>query len=87
MARVIVSPGILHAFAVEIACLNLGFESGSLPPDFAATINSLITLVKTFPRLASRAAFLCLIVDHLLCPDINSSVIIIIENEITTLKT
>ena len=81
------SLGILEAFAVDIACLSLGLESVSLPPVFAATISSLIILVKTFPRLASRAAFLCLIVDHLLCPDINSSKIIIIKNEITTIRT
>src|SRR5688572_13632297 len=27
------------------------------------------SLVKSWPRLASAAPFLCLIVDHLLCPD------------------
>jgi len=36
----------------------------------AATVISLISLVKTLPRLASMAAFLCLIVLHFECPDI-----------------
>ena len=41
-----------------------------LPPVRAATVISLINLVKTLPRLASNAPFLCLIVCHLECPDI-----------------
>ena len=43
-------------------------ESGS-PPLRAAMLISLMMRVKTFPRLASRAAFLCLMVAHLECPD------------------
>ena len=40
------------------------------PPLRAAIMISLMTRVNIFPRLASVAAFLCLIVAHLLCPDI-----------------
>ena len=76
MARVMVSLGILAALAVEMACLNRGLASGSLPPFLAEIINSLMTFVNTFPRLASWAAFLCLMLAHLLCPAINSPMII-----------
>ncbi len=47
-----------------------GFEFGSPPPTRAAIVISRITLVNARPRLASVAAFLCLIVAHLECPDI-----------------
>ena len=40
--------------------------SGSPPPRRAATVSSLIILVKILPRLASARPFLCLIVLHLL---------------------
>ena len=43
--------------------VNRAFEAGSPPPRAAMTI-SLISRVKIFPRLASSAAFLCLIVCH-----------------------
>ena len=53
---------------------SLGEVSGNfdvpLPPVRAATVISLISLVKILPRLASSAPFLCLIVCHLECPDI-----------------
>ena len=39
-----------------------------LSPARAATVISLITLVKMRPRFASTAPFLCLMVDHLLWP-------------------
>ena len=41
----------------------------SPPPSFAATRIERESLVNSLPRLASAAPFLCLIVDHLLCPD------------------
>ena len=46
-----------------------GFPSGSPPPSLAAMVISLIRRVKIFPRLASRAPFLCLIVAHFEWPD------------------
>ena len=64
MARLIVSLGILAAFALSKASLNLGLSAGSGPP-FAATVISLITLVQTLPLDASCLAFLCLILAHL----------------------
>src|SRR4029078_12980248 len=43
---------------------------GSPPPSFAATMIARASFEKSLPRFASAAPFLCLIVDHLLCPDI-----------------
>src|SRR3712207_5852331 len=70
MARAMVSLGMLAAFASETALRRRAFASGSPPPVRAATEISLISLVKTLPRLASKAPFLCLIVCHFECPDI-----------------
>src|SRR5262245_57817839 len=63
------SDGMFSAFAACTAVRRRGFFSGS-PPDLAAMVISLISRVKILPRLASRAPFLCLIVAHLLWPDI-----------------
>ena len=38
--------------------------AGSPPPMRAATVSSLMSFVKSLPRFASRAPFLCLIVAH-----------------------
>src|SRR5579859_5015852 len=65
------SLGMFSFLPAKIAVRNLGFESGSPPPTRAAIVISRITLVKMRPRLASVAAFLCLIVAHLECPDIS----------------
>ena len=40
-------------------------------PTRVAIVNSRMSLVKIFPRRASVAAFLCLIVAHFECPDMN----------------
>src|SRR5580692_8511176 len=53
----------------RIAVRKRGLELGSPPPMRAAMVISRITRVKTRPRLASVAAFLCLIVAHFECPD------------------
>src|SRR5256885_13194808 len=63
------SAGMLTALAAVMAVRRRALASGS-PPVRAAIMISLIRRVKVLPRLASRAAFLCLIVAHLLCPDI-----------------
>src|SRR5215213_8429593 len=42
---------------------------GSGPPSRAATMIARESFEKSLPRLASAAPFLCLIEDHLLCPD------------------
>ena len=72
MARLTVSFGILAEVALSTASRNLGLESGSPPPSRAATVTSRISLLQILPRFLSLAAFLCLMVDHLLCPDIPS---------------
>src|SRR4029077_17173734 len=69
MARLILSAGIFSALAATMAPRKRGLESGSPPPFFAAMLISLIRRVKTLPRLASSAPFLCLIVAHFEWPD------------------
>src|SRR5205085_6074674 len=39
------------------------------PPSRAATMIARVSFEKSLPRFASAAPFLCLIEDHLLCPD------------------
>src|SRR5687768_11880037 len=70
MARSTLSFGMLLAFASATAARSRGLAAGSPPPRRAATVISLMMRVKTLPRLASAAPFLCLIVLHLLWPDI-----------------
>src|SRR5437667_8018625 len=71
MARLMLSAGMFSAFAARMAVRRRGLESESPPPMRAATVISLISLVKIFPRRASSAPFLCLIVAHLEWPDID----------------
>src|SRR5262245_11807068 len=61
--------GIEYERAFSIAFCSAMLEAGSAPPSFAATMIARESLEKSLPRLASAAPFLCLIVDHLLCPD------------------
>src|SRR5205085_9249478 len=70
MARSMLSFGMLFAFASAMAARSRGLPSGSPPPSRAAMVISLRMRVKTLPRLASAAPFLCLMVLHLLWPDI-----------------
>src|SRR5262245_10022241 len=70
MLRSIVSFGMFAALASLTALRRRGFWFGSPPPVRAAIVSSLISLVKSFPRLASSAPFLCLIECHFECPDI-----------------
>src|SRR6188474_542297 len=56
-----------RAFAIAFASAML--LSGSAPPSRAATMIARESFEKSFPRFASAAPFLCLIDDHLLCPD------------------
>src|SRR5271157_4283268 len=69
MARSILSLGMLAAFALRTTVLKRGFMSGSPPPCRAVMLSSLISLVNIWPRFASATPFLCLIVCHLLWPD------------------
>src|SRR5215510_12096951 len=70
MARLMLSAGMLEALALSTAVRRRGLLPGSPPPMRAAIVISRISLVKSLPRLASSAPFLCLIVAHLECPDI-----------------
>src|SRR5512143_291343 len=69
MARLTLSAGMLAALASVMALRSAAFLSGSPPPARAAMLISRIRRVKILPRLASVAAFLCLIDAHLECPD------------------
>src|ERR1700735_788425 len=69
MARLMLSAGMFSALAARIAVRRRGLPSGSPPPDLEAILISLMRRVKILPRLASVAPFLCLMVAHLLWPD------------------
>src|SRR5829696_1581244 len=55
--------------AFSIAFASAMFASGSGPPSRAATMIARESFEKSCPRFASAAPFLCLMDDHLLCPD------------------
>src|SRR3954471_2321485 len=61
--------GIEYERAFSIAFASARLFAGSPPPSFAATMIARESFEKSFPRFASAAPFLCLIDDHLLCPD------------------
>src|SRR6201997_2724409 len=61
--------GIDAALAFSIAFWSARLPAGSGPPSFAATMIARVSFEKSLPRFASAAPFLCLIDDHLLCPD------------------
>src|SRR5262249_22305781 len=61
--------GIEAARAFSTAFWSARFAAGSGPPSRAATMIARVSLEKSLPRFASAAPFLCLIDDHLLCPD------------------
>src|SRR6266536_4210605 len=63
------SLGMEYERAFSIAFCSARLPSGSGPPSFAATMIARDSLEKSLPRFASAAPFLCLIEDHLLCPD------------------
>src|SRR5262245_42900453 len=61
--------GIEYERAFSIAFWSARFPAGSGPPSLAATMIARESLEKSWPRFASAAPFLCLMLDHLLCPD------------------
>src|SRR5262249_43083435 len=61
--------GIEYERAFSIAFWSARFFAGLPSPSVAATMLARASLEKRLPRLASAAPFLCLIEDHLLCPD------------------
>src|ERR1700749_3735338 len=60
---------IENDLALSTAFWSARLLAGSPPPSFAATMIARASLEKSLPRLTSAAPFLCLIDDHLLCPD------------------
>src|SRR3954451_108831 len=69
IARSMLSFGMENERAFSTAFCSARLPSTSAPPSFAATMIARESLEKSLPRLTSAAPFLCLIVDHLLCPD------------------
>src|SRR3954463_285260 len=61
--------GMEYERAFSIAFCKARLPAGSAPPSFAATMIARESFEKSLPRFASAAPFLCLIDDHLLCPD------------------
>src|SRR3954470_6879487 len=61
--------GMEYERAFSIAFCSARLPPGSGPPSFAATMIARDSFEKSLPRFASAAPFLCLIEDHLLCPD------------------
>src|ERR1700730_14638379 len=64
---------MLLFLASVTAARRRGLPLISPPPERAATVISLIRRVKSFPRFASVAPFLCLMVLHRLWPDMRGS--------------
>src|SRR3984957_2938912 len=69
MARSMLSFGIEYERALSTAFCSARLLAGSPPPSLAATMMLRASFEKSLPRFASAAPFLCLIDDHLLCPD------------------
>src|SRR5919109_1822065 len=69
IARSMLSLGIEYERAFSIAFWSARLPAGAGPPSFAATMIARESFEKSLPRFASAAPFLCLIEDHLLCPD------------------
>src|ERR1700742_1698567 len=67
------SLGIEASRAFCTAVASAALPSVSPPPSRAATVIARASLLKSLPRLASAAPFLCLIDDHLECPDMRLS--------------
>src|SRR5689334_2778830 len=61
--------GMEYERAFSIAFCSARLPPGSGPPSLAATMIARDSFEKSLPRFASAAPFLCLIEDHLLCPD------------------
>src|ERR1700716_3526837 len=73
------SAGMFTAFASSMALRSRGLDSGAPPPRRAAMVISLMSFVKSRPRFASAAPFLCLIVLHLLWPDMVAPQIFLLQ--------
>src|SRR5437764_9794925 len=71
IARSMLSFGIDASRAFSIAFWSARLAAGSGPPSRAATMIARESFEKSLPRRASATPFLCLIDDHLLCPDMS----------------
>src|SRR5699024_6266346 len=71
MERWMFSLGMFAALALATTSFNLLLVFGSGPPSRTAMAISRPILVNILPRCASVFSFLCLMVDHLLCPDMD----------------
>src|SRR5437773_1933221 len=71
--------GIEYDRAFSIAFCSARLPAGSGPPSFAATMIARVNFEKSLPRFASAAPFLCLIEDHLLCPD---TAVLLLPNDV-----
>jgi len=69
IARSMLSLGMLASRAFWTAVASAALPAGSPPPSRAATWIARASFVKSWPRLASAAPFLCLMEDHLEWPD------------------
>src|SRR6185503_5741121 len=76
MARSMLAVGMLAALALSMAKRSAKLVVGSVPLRAAIAI-ALPSLVNTAPRAASLAPFSLLIVDHLECPDMFRSLILL----------
>jgi hypothetical protein len=68
--RIIVSFGMLFAFAFATMSLSLELAAMSGPPSLTATASSLPIFVNEAPRFASVFSFLRFMFAHFECPDI-----------------
>jgi hypothetical protein len=65
---------------LRMAVRSRGFEFASPPPIRAAMVISRMIRVKTRPRFASVAAFLCLMVAHFECPDMTIPLLLFVAH-------
>src|SRR6202043_1657243 len=73
IARSMLSFGIDASLALRTAFSSGALASGSPPPSRAATVIARVSLENCAPLRESTTAFLCLMLDHFECPDINES--------------
>src|SRR6478672_9489922 len=73
IARSMLSLGIEASLALRTAFSSVALAEGSPPPSRAATMIARASLENCAPRRESTTAFLCLMLAHLECPDMRSS--------------
>src|ERR1700735_203796 len=65
--------GMLASLALRTAFSSVTFVSGSPPPSRAATVIERASFVNCWPLRESTIAFLCLMLAHFECPDMQHS--------------